>query len=161
MASLVLGMAGQVAYHLLSEAGARHAPWGITTAMSCLPVLVLVLGMGIRAAHMVRGDAHAAAGGTLTMDQAVHHPADQVTVRPDRHAADQDRSGHADRPGPTACADPFVGTVAADRGEQADHLPGSGQPGMTLRLVAARQLRAPACGCRAAPCAGRTLSWAR
>jgi hypothetical protein len=54
-ASLLLGMAGQVAYHLLAEAGARHAPWGITTAVSCLPVLVL--GMGSALTHMVRGDA--------------------------------------------------------------------------------------------------------
>ena len=56
IASLVLGMAGQVAYHLLTEAGARHAPWGITTAVSCLPVLVL--GMGTTLTHMVRSDAH-------------------------------------------------------------------------------------------------------
>src|ERR1022692_1394483 len=31
--SLVLGMAGQVAYHLLAQAGARHPPWAITTAV--------------------------------------------------------------------------------------------------------------------------------
>ena len=44
IASLLLGMAGQVTYHLLTQAGARHAPWGITTAVSCLPVLVLGMG---------------------------------------------------------------------------------------------------------------------
>jgi hypothetical protein len=54
--SLVLGMAGQVAYHLLTQAGARHAPWGITTAVSCLPVLVL--GMGAALAHLLRADEH-------------------------------------------------------------------------------------------------------
>ena len=53
--SLVLGMAGQVAYHLLTQAQSRHAPWGITTAVSCLPVLVL--GMGAALAHMIRADA--------------------------------------------------------------------------------------------------------
>jgi hypothetical protein len=53
--SLVLGMAGQVAYHLLTQAHSRHAPWGITTAVSCLPVLVL--GMGAALAHMIRADA--------------------------------------------------------------------------------------------------------
>src|ERR1019366_8978035 len=52
--SLILGMAGQVAYHLLTQAGASHAPWGITTAVSCLPVLVL--GMGAALAHLLRGD---------------------------------------------------------------------------------------------------------
>jgi hypothetical protein len=39
--SLLLGMAGQVAYHLLAQAGAARAPGGITTAVDCLPVLVL------------------------------------------------------------------------------------------------------------------------
>ena len=54
--SLLLGMAGQVAYHLLAQAGATRAPWGITTAVSCLPVLVL--GMGAVLAHLLRADAH-------------------------------------------------------------------------------------------------------
>lgn len=55
--SLLLGMAGQVAYHLLAQAGATRAPWGITTAVSCLPVLVL--GMGAALAHLLRADASA------------------------------------------------------------------------------------------------------
>ena len=53
--SLLLGMAGQVAYHLLAQAGATRAPWGITTAVSCLPVFVL--GMGAALAHLLRADA--------------------------------------------------------------------------------------------------------
>jgi hypothetical protein len=56
--SLLLGMAGQVAYHLLSQARAVHAPWVITTAVSCLPVLVLGMGAGL--AHMLRADARLA-----------------------------------------------------------------------------------------------------
>jgi hypothetical protein len=35
--SFALGMAGQVAYHLLVQAGEARAPWGITTVVSCLP----------------------------------------------------------------------------------------------------------------------------
>jgi hypothetical protein len=54
--SLVLGMAGQVAYHLLAQDKVTHAPWGVTTGVSCLPVLVL--GMGAALAHLLRGDAH-------------------------------------------------------------------------------------------------------
>ena len=53
--SLLLGMAGQIAYHLLAQAGATRAPWGITTAVSCLPVLVL--GMGAALAHLLHADA--------------------------------------------------------------------------------------------------------
>jgi hypothetical protein len=52
--SLLLGMAGQIAYHLLSQTHTAHAPWGITTAVSCLPVLVL--GMGAALAHLLRAD---------------------------------------------------------------------------------------------------------
>ena len=37
-------MAGQVAYHLLAQAGMAQAPWPITTIVSCLPVLVLRMG---------------------------------------------------------------------------------------------------------------------
>ncbi|MET8756850.1 ABC transporter permease [Lentzea sp. NPDC004782] len=40
-AALLLGMSGQVAYHLMTAAGMTSAPWQITTFVSCLPVLVL------------------------------------------------------------------------------------------------------------------------
>ena len=53
--SFALGMAGQIAYHLLAQAGAARAPWPITTVVSCLPVLVLAMGTAL--AHMLRADA--------------------------------------------------------------------------------------------------------
>jgi hypothetical protein len=49
--SLVIGSAGQVAYHLMESAGMTVAPWQITTAVSCLPVIVL--GMGAALAHLL------------------------------------------------------------------------------------------------------------
>lgn len=52
--SLVLGAAGQVAYHLMAAAGITEAPWPITTAVSCLPVAVL--GMGVALASLLRGE---------------------------------------------------------------------------------------------------------
>jgi hypothetical protein len=57
IAALALGMAGQVAYHLLTQAGMTRAPWEVTTLVSCLPVLVL--GMGTALAHLLRSDAAA------------------------------------------------------------------------------------------------------
>lgn len=54
IASLVVGAAGQIAYHLLVAAGVTSAPWQITTAVACLPVAVL--GMGAALAHLVRED---------------------------------------------------------------------------------------------------------
>ena len=59
--SFALGMAGQVAYHLLAQAGMARAPWPVTTIVSCLPVLVLA--MGTTLAHMLRADAGTAADG--------------------------------------------------------------------------------------------------
>jgi hypothetical protein len=81
--SFGLGMAGQVAYHLLAQAGAARAPWAITTIVSCLPVLVLA--MGTTLAHMLRADA--ATGDAA--DAGTGEPAIQWS--PDRSPEDQAR----------------------------------------------------------------------
>ncbi|WP_018352202.1 hypothetical protein [Longispora albida] len=52
--SLLLGAAGQVAYHLMAASGVTAAPWPITTAVACLPVAVL--GMGAALAHLIKHD---------------------------------------------------------------------------------------------------------
>ena len=54
IAALILGMLGQVAYHLLEAGHKTHAPWLITTAVASLPVLVL--GAGASLAHMLHRD---------------------------------------------------------------------------------------------------------
>jgi hypothetical protein len=66
--SFTLGMAGQVAYHLLAQTGATRAPWTITTIVSCLPVLVLAMGTAL--AHMLRADATADTPGNGTRQAA-------------------------------------------------------------------------------------------
>jgi hypothetical protein len=102
--SLLLGMAGQVAYHLLAQDRVSHAPWGVTTAVSCLPVLVL--GMGAALAHMLRSDAHGLSlpsGPDRTVAPADHddaglgRPAAKVTR--DRLAEAQDAAGRLVRAG--------------------------------------------------------------
>jgi len=68
--SFALGMAGQVAYHLMAQAGMARAPWPVTTVVACLPVLVLAMGAAL--AHMLRADAEAAyAPGSRTGPPAV------------------------------------------------------------------------------------------
>ncbi|MGO1055621.1 hypothetical protein [Crossiella sp. CA198] len=52
--SLLLGMAGQVAYHLMKAAGVVTAPWPITAFVACLPVVVL--GCGAALAHLITHD---------------------------------------------------------------------------------------------------------
>jgi hypothetical protein len=94
--SFALGMAGQVAYHLLTQAGAARAPWAITTIVSCLPVLVLA--MGTTLAHMVRADAitedapDSETGGPATPWSPDRPPGGPATLQSlDQSAGDRDR----------------------------------------------------------------------
>jgi hypothetical protein len=93
ISSFALGMAGQVAYHMLAQAGAARAPWPVTTIVSCLPVLVLAMGTAL--AHMLRADAaETDLKGTSTPGPAIHRDADQsCTVQPSDHQPDQPSSG--------------------------------------------------------------------
>jgi hypothetical protein len=86
--SFALGMAGQVAYHLLAQAGAARAPWPITMIVSCLPVLVLA--MGTTLAHMLRADATAA---DTPEDQA----AGPAAARSRDRSLDAPRAGQPDQ----------------------------------------------------------------
>jgi hypothetical protein len=90
--SFALGMAGQVAYHLLAQAGTARAPWPITTIVSCLPVLVLAMGTAL--AHMLRADATERtpdnpAGGPA----APPSPADRSGRGADQAIVDEARTG--------------------------------------------------------------------
>src|SRR5689334_9644673 len=103
--SFALGMAGQVAYHLMTQAGMTRAPWPVTTLVSCLPVLVLA--MGTTLAHMLRAEAEAMdTPGNRTGQPAILRPlsrSPQVQDRPGRGrpGADRDRSARQDRNGRT------------------------------------------------------------
>lgn len=50
--ALILGAAGQIAYHLMAAAKVEHAHWLITAFVACLPVGVL--GCGAALMHLVR-----------------------------------------------------------------------------------------------------------
>jgi hypothetical protein len=52
--ALVLGMLGQVVYHLLAAAHAKAAPWPVVVLVSCLPVVTL--GFGAALTHLLRLD---------------------------------------------------------------------------------------------------------
>ena len=101
--SFALGMAGQVAYHLLAQAGAARAPWPVTMVVSCLPVLVLA--MGTTLAHMLRADAGTAAdasdlgtGRTVVSRSLAWSAEDQAGAAQDRAAPVAPLAG----PGPSA-----------------------------------------------------------
>jgi hypothetical protein len=104
--SFALGMAGQVAYHLMAQAGMARAPWAITTLVSCLPVLVLA--MGTTLAHMLRADAEpadapASGSGPLTVPRSASSSReDRAGPCRGRRQAGRDRSASRDRAGPAA-----------------------------------------------------------
>ena len=108
--SFTLGMAGQVAYHLLTQAGAARAPWPVTTLVSCLPVLVLAMGTAL--AHMLRADADAAADAP---DNGTGGPAESRSPAwsaEDHVGAAQDQAAP---PAPWAGTGPSAGTRTAPR----------------------------------------------
>lgn len=76
LGSLLLGMLGQIAYHLLATYGMKTAPWQVTTAVACLPVLVL--GMGAALGHMLARDARSFSAEMATDEQPIEAP----TVEP-------------------------------------------------------------------------------
>jgi len=125
ISSFALGMAGQVAYHLLAQAGETRAPWAVTTVVSCLPVLVPA--MGTAPAHMLRGDAPAA----HTRDERPAGPAserspewsaeDQPADQQD-HDQDQGQDRAARTTGPTS---PSAGTTKSPRSPGPGTSPGS------------------------------------
>jgi hypothetical protein len=131
-----LGMAGQVTYHLLAQAGAERAPWPVTMVVSCLPVLVLAMGTAL--AHMLRADAGPEA------DAPDHDPGGPaVSASPAWSAEDQAGAAQAALPSPRAGTGPSAGTRTApqqDHGTRAvTAIPsGIGQAGMAAsRLTAA------------------------
>lgn len=52
--SLLVGMAGQMTYHLLAAAHATRAPWPVTALVACLPVTVL--GLAAALSHLARAE---------------------------------------------------------------------------------------------------------
>jgi hypothetical protein len=66
--SLMLGAAGQVAYHLMAAAHVTRAPWQIVTVVACLPVAVL--GMGAALAHLVHNGQLPTTGRSVDGDSA-------------------------------------------------------------------------------------------
>ena len=84
LGALLLGMAGQVIYHLLAAAHAHRAPWPVVVLVSCLPVVTLGFGAGLT--HLLRA-AHPAADAPGTEAEAEQAPADaSPSAEPDSSA---------------------------------------------------------------------------
>jgi len=117
-----------------------RAPWGITTLVSCLPVLVL--GMGTALAHMLREDAAAAGHAQASaLGPAAHvppawSPADQSGDQSDQNPPDRTaRKPHP--PDRTRTRPRHHGYPAA---EPAEPVPHTADPGTEHARGIAREL---------------------
>ena len=131
-------MAGQVAYHLMAQAGMARAPWPITTIVSCLPVLVL--GMGTALAHMLRADTEptdtpgSRTGSPAILPSLSWSSQDQAGPGRREPVADQDWSARQDQNGPAPGPDHGRGITGPG--------PRSAQPQTDQARVIARRLAA-------------------
>lgn len=81
--ALLLGVFGQIAYHVLAAAGRTEAPVAVTVLVACLPVLML--GLSSALGHMVATDAEQAREGEPVMAEVV--PVAEVADAPAAIAA--------------------------------------------------------------------------
>lgn len=138
LGSLIVGAAGQIAYHLMTAVGMTHAPAPIVAAVACLPVAVL--GMGAALAHLVTHDqatVHPAAALDTTPVQADTTPDTGADMAPDTEPVD--RPAVAVEPGPGVQVDtgPRPLDTRADTGPvQVDTTPDTGA--VRLDTAAAR-----------------------
>jgi len=134
--SFALGMAGQVAYHLLAQTGTARAPWPVTTIVSCLPVLVLAMGTTL---HMLRADAAADARDNAGSGPATAWSPDRSAR--DRHAPDQDQTVGGGSGPPVSIRKPATRERDVDMGttspESRDTPPRIGQARLVARTLAA------------------------
>ena len=139
--SFALSMAGQVAYHLLAQAGDPRAPWGITTVVSCLPVLVL--GMGTALAHMLRGDATAEgppdsrSAGPATVWSPDWSARDQPSDQPDHQPGTRTAARTGRPPGTDG---PVADRSPTDPGRTKNPVPDPGFSQKEMALRVAREL---------------------
>lgn len=94
--SLLLGLLGQVVFHLLSAAGYAHAPWPVVVFVSCIPVAALGFGMGL---HSLLTHTEA--------DEAQEEPAAELApASPVSRVAVLDSMAGEITPGAPECPDP-------------------------------------------------------
>ena len=116
--ALVLGMAGQVIYHLLAAAHATRAPWPVVVLVSCLPVVTL--GFGAALTHLLRPHPEAAPAPAPVVHPA-SAPALNGQVHPEPVPVPESAGVPGNVPGPPArlngqghaAADLFAAELAA------------------------------------------------
>jgi hypothetical protein len=141
-AALLLGMGGQIAYHLVDHQGAVRAPWWVTALVSCLPVLVL--GAASLLWHLAGQTPDAVPAEAAAPVAAAPDPAPAVPGAPSQTNAEQERV-HPPDPAPsapepeTAPADDDAALIAAVLAT--DPLPSARQIKATYRIGQTRAAR--------------------
>jgi hypothetical protein len=136
--SLLLGMAGQAGYHVLAQDHITRAPWPVTTAVSCLPVLVL--GMGAALAHLLHADTATTSPADHAQPGVPGPAADHADHGPD-HARTTDLASRLDQ-AQTAAADlAAAGRQVSRRALRTAGLHGSNADLGTLARIITTQAR--------------------
>lgn len=110
--ALVLGMLGQVVYHLLAASHAARAPWPVVVLVSCLPVVTLGFGAGL--AHLLRAEV-AAGDGEVEGPRDRPLPPDALAGAPEPVTLRAQLNGHATRAEQVFAADITAGRVPGIR----------------------------------------------
>jgi hypothetical protein len=126
--SLVLGMCGQVIYHLLSAAHEARAPWPVVMLVSCIPVITL--GFGAALTHLLR-EASVTADATPAVFAAPYEtPSTEDDVRSEVAAVQAARTGIQ----PEATDGPV--RSGARREARTDELPGLADRDAVVAMIA-------------------------
>lgn len=128
--SLVLGMCGQVIYHLLSAAHESRAPWPVVMLVSCIPVITL--GFGAALTHLLR-EAGVTADATPAVFAAPYEPpGTEDDVRSEVTAVQAARTGI--QPEAVLSGGPVPG--GARREARTDELPGLADRDAVIAMIA-------------------------
>jgi hypothetical protein len=117
--SLLLGMLGQVAYHLLAAAHATRAPAVVTVLVACMPVVTL--GFGAALTHLLRAGDAAPAGAILgATPGAIRDAAESAIPEPREVPAEVPLKVPAEVPAAVPAREPRRAAPGASKGPDAE-----------------------------------------
>jgi hypothetical protein len=120
--ALALGCLGQVAYHLLAAANVARAPWLVTMAVACLPVVTLSFAAALT--HLLRAG-EATTDDATEATEATGEAIPEATVEPQVEAAKPVPVHIMDRPPVDATGEPSQEATQDATGEPSEATDGT------------------------------------
>ena len=126
--ALILGMAGQVIYHLLAAAHAARAPWPVVMLVACLPVVTL--GFGAALTHLMH-----LPGDNSGQASALQPRTDEPRTDAEPPPAHTERTGGTEPPGAAADGPDATGPANDDEAAGPWPLPGADRAAIVAELA--------------------------